>query len=251
MKVVVVGASSGLGRSIGVGLGQAGEQVALLARRRDRLEDAAREAGAGALVVECDVTDEKSCQRAIDEAAEGLGGIDGLVYAPAVGPLVPIADVSAETWRRVLDTNVVGASLITAAALPHLTESRGVAAYLSSVGGSQTPPWPGLGAYTVSKAALERLIEAWRTEHPSIGFCRVVIGDTAGGDGPNTTEFANEWDSDLAAELMPRWLDRGLMVGSLLEVDEIVRVVSAVLQTGAGASIPSIVITPRPPLENA
>jgi NAD(P)-dependent dehydrogenase (short-subunit alcohol dehydrogenase family) len=248
MKVVVVGASSGLGRSIGVGLGRQGDRVALLARRVDRLEDAAREAGAGALAISCDVTDEKACQRAVDEAAEGLGGIDGLVYAPAVGPLLPIADVSAETWRQVFDTNVIGASLITAAALPHLRESRGVAAYLSSVGGSHTPPWPGLGAYTVSKAALERLIEAWRVEHPSVGFCRVVIGDTAGGDGPNTTEFADEWDTDLAAELMPHWLERGLMVGSLLEVDEIVRVVSAVLGTGAGATIPSVVITPRPPL---
>jgi NAD(P)-dependent dehydrogenase (short-subunit alcohol dehydrogenase family) len=251
MKVVIVGASSGLGRSIGVRLGQQGEQVALLARRRERLEDAAREAGGGALAIGCDVTDEKSCRAAIDEAATGLAGIDGLVYAPAVGPLMPIADVSAEAWRHVLDTNVVGASLVTAAALPYLTESRGLAAYLSSVGGSQTPPWPGLGAYTVSKAALERLIEAWRVEHPAVGFCRVVVGDTAGGDGPNATEFANAWDADLAAELMPQWLDRGLLVGSLLDVEEIVRVISTVLHTGAGASIPSVVITPRPPLENA
>lgn len=246
MRVVVVGASSGLGRSIGVRLGRQGERVALLARRRDRLEEAAREAGTGALAICCDVTEEKSCQAAIDEAAQRLGGIDGLVYAPAVGPLGPIADVSAETWRHVFDTNVIGASLVTAAALPHLTESRGLAAYLSSVGGSQTPPWPGLAAYTVSKAALERLVEAWRAEHPAVGFCRVVVGDTAGGEGPDATEFANDWDTDLAADLMPRWLDRGLMVGSLLDIEEIVRVVRAVLQTGAGANIPSVVITPRP-----
>lgn len=246
MKVVVVGASSGLGRAIGVGLGRQGDRVALLARRRDRLEVAAREAGAGAIAIACDVTDEKSCQAAIDEAADSLDGIDGLVYAPAVGPLQPIADVSAETWRRVLDTNVIGASLITAAALPRLIESRGVAAYLSSVGGSHTPPWPGLGAYTVSKAALERLVEAWRAEHPTVGFCRVVIGDTAGGEGPNTTEFANQWDTDLAARLMPLWLEQGLMVGSLLDVEEIVRVVRVVLDTGAGATIRSVVITPRP-----
>jgi NAD(P)-dependent dehydrogenase (short-subunit alcohol dehydrogenase family) len=159
---------------------------------------------------------------------------------------MPIADVSAQLWRQVLDTNVVGASIVTAAALPHLIESRGSAAYLSSVGGSQTAPWPGLGAYTVSKAALERLVEAWRAEHPTVGFCRVVVGDTAGGEGPNATEFADRWDSDLAAELMPRWLDRGLLVGTLLDVAEIVRVIGAVLHTGAGASIPSVVITPRP-----
>jgi NADP-dependent 3-hydroxy acid dehydrogenase YdfG len=59
MRAVVVGASSGLGRCIGVGLGQRGAPVALLARRHDRLVDAAKEAGAGALAIRCDVTDEK------------------------------------------------------------------------------------------------------------------------------------------------------------------------------------------------
>ena len=246
MNVVVVGASSGLGRCIGVGLGQQGEQVALLARRHERLADAAREAGSGAIAVTCDVTDEKSCQAAIDEAAQRLGSVDGLVYAPAIGPLVRLADMPAQTWRDVFDVNVVGASLVTAAALPHLRESRGVAAYLSSVIGSVTAPWPGLGAYGVSKAALERLIEAWRVEHPEIGFSRIVVGDTAGGVGPNATQFADDWDTALAAELMPIWLERGLLTGTLLDPDELVSAVSTVLRAGAAASIASIVVTPRP-----
>jgi NAD(P)-dependent dehydrogenase (short-subunit alcohol dehydrogenase family) len=246
VNVVVVGASSGLGRCIGVGLGQQGEQVALLARRHERLADAAREAGSGAIAVTCDVTDEKSCQAAIDEAAQRLGSVDGLVYAPAIGPLVRLADMPAQTWRDVFDVNVVGASLVTAAALPHLRESRGVAAYLSSVIGSVTAPWPGLGAYGVSKAALERLIEAWRVEHPEIGFSRIVVGDTAGGAGPNATQFADDWDTALAAELMPIWLERGLLTGTLLDPDELVSAVSTVLRAGAAASIASIVVTPRP-----
>ena len=78
----------------------------------------------------------------------------------------------------------------------------------------------------------------------------MVVGDTAGGDGPNGTEFANQWDSDLAAELMPKWLDRGLLVGSLLDVEEVARVITTVLHTGVGASIASVVVTPRP-LENS
>jgi NAD(P)-dependent dehydrogenase (short-subunit alcohol dehydrogenase family) len=246
MNVVVVGASSGLGRCLGVGLGRQGERVALLARRHDRLVDAAAEAGPGAVAIGCDVTDEKSCQAAIDEAASRLGSIDGLVYAPAVGPLRRLAETSAQTWRHVFDVNVVGASLATAAALPHLRESRGVVAYLSSVGGSLTAPWPGLGAYCVSKAALERLVEAWRVEHPDIGFCRVVVGDTAGGAGPNATQFADGWDPELAAELMPTWLQRGLLSGTLLDPDELVNAVGAVLRAGAAASIASLVVTPRP-----
>ena len=91
MRAVVVGASSGLGRCIGVGLGQRGAQVALLARRHDLLLDAAKEAGPGTLAIACDVTDEKSCRAAIEEAARELDGIDGIVYTPAIGPLARFA----------------------------------------------------------------------------------------------------------------------------------------------------------------
>jgi len=122
-RTVVVGASSGLGRCIGVGLAQRGDQVALLARRLQRIEAAAKDAGPGAIAVECDVTDEASCRSAIGAAADALGGIDNIVYTPAVGPLVRMVDTDADTWRRIFDTNVIGASLVTAAAIPHLTAS--------------------------------------------------------------------------------------------------------------------------------
>jgi NAD(P)-dependent dehydrogenase (short-subunit alcohol dehydrogenase family) len=247
MRTVVVGASSGLGRCIGTGLGQRGEQVALLARRHGLLLDAAKEAGPGTLAIACDVTDPSSCRAAIEEAATGLGGIDGLVYTPAIGPLARLADVDPPTWRRAFETNVIGAASMTAAALPHLADSGGVAAYLSSVSASLTPPWPGLGAYVVTKAALDKLVEAWRIEHPSVGFTRVIVGDCAGGEGPAMTQFANNWDSELAAELGSIWSSRGYFAGSLLEVDELVRVVDTVLRCGAGASIPSVAVVPRPP----
>ena len=247
MKAVVVGASSGLGRCIAVGLGQRGADVALLARRHDRLVDAAEEAGPGSLAIACDVTEAASCDAAIDEAATGLGGIDSLVYAPGVGPLVRLADTDAGTWRRTFDTNVLGAALVTAAALPHLTASGGVAAYLSSVSASVTPPWPGLGAYAVTKAALDKLVEAWRGEHPRVGFTRVVVGDCAGGDGESMTEFASGWDSELATEVGTIWWERRYLSGALLEVEELVRVMDTVLRCGASASIPSVTVAPRPP----
>jgi len=247
MRAVVVGASSGLGRSIAIGLGQRGASVALLARRHDRLVDAAQEAGPGSLAIACDATNATSCQAAIEEAARGLGGIDALLYAPGVGPLGLLVDTDAETWRRTFETNVIGAALITAAAIPHLTESRGVAAYLTSVNGSLTPPWPGLGVYATTKAALETMVEAWRAEHPAVGFTRVIVGDCAGGEGHSMTEFANNWDMGLLSEFHPVWQERNLLSGSLMEVDELIRVVDLVLRCGASASIPSVAVTPRRP----
>ena len=246
MRTVVVGASSGLGRCIGIGLAQRGAQVALLARRRERLEQAAKEAGPGTLAITCDVTDEDSVRAAIADAAAGLGGIDALVYATGIGPLSRIEDTDAATWRNAFDTNVTGAAVVTSAALPHLAASEGRAVFLSSVSASMTPPWPGLAAYAVSKAALDKLVEAWRAEHPYIGFTRLVVGDCAGGEGDGMTEFANGWDTDLAAEFGMVWLNRNYLAGVLIDVEELITAVDAVLRSGASLSMPSVTVAPRP-----
>lgn len=222
-----------------------GARTALLARRRGRLELAAREAGSGALAIECDVTDPQSCRSAIAAAAAAFGGIDALVYTPAVGPLASLVDTDAHTWRQVFDTNVIGAALVTTAALPHLEAAQGTAVYLSSVSASVTPPWPGLGAYAVSKAALDKLVEAWRGEHPAIGFTRLVVGDCAGGEGDSGTGFADRWDPQLAADLIPQWLSRRYMNGQLIDPDELVAVVDAIARGGATLSVPSVTVAPR------
>ena len=248
MRAVVVGASSGLGRCIGVGLGQRGAQVALLARRRERLAAAAAEAGAGALAIECDVTGTASITSAIAKAAADLGGIDALVYTPAIGPLARLADTDADTWRRVFDTNVTGAAVVTAAAIPHLTRSGGTAVYLSSVSASLTPPWAGLGAYAVSKAALDKMVEAWRVEHPTVGFTRCTVGDCMGGEGDSMSAFpsASEWDWDLAGELHPVWQARGLLAGCFIDVEDLVNAVDGLLRSGQSLATPSITLAPRP-----
>ncbi|MCV7098988.1 SDR family NAD(P)-dependent oxidoreductase [Mycobacterium palustre] len=240
-RTVVVGASSGLGRCIGVGLARRGDRVALLARRRERIEAAAAEAGPGAVAVECDVTDESPCRAAIGAAADALGGMDNLVYTPAVGPLVRMVDTDAQTWRRIFDTNVIGASLVTAAAVPHLTASAGKAVYLSSDAGTFGPPWPGLGAYGVSKAALERLVEAWRAEHPDIGFTSLIVGECAGGEGDGQTGMNVGWDMDLAVKAVPLWSSRGCMPGKLMPVEDLVEVVHTILRTDAATSMPVVV----------
>jgi NAD(P)-dependent dehydrogenase (short-subunit alcohol dehydrogenase family) len=236
-----------LGRCIGIGLAKRGAHVALLARRVPRLEDAAAEAGPDAVAIECDVTSQQSAQEALAKAAGELGGIDSLIYAPAIGPLARLVDMDAATWARVFETNVTGAALTTAAALPHLRESGGIGVYLSSVSASLTPPWPGLGAYAVSKAALDKLVEAWSAEHPEVGFTRLVVGDCAGGEGDAMTEFPKDWDGELAAQVAPIWVARNYMAGNLMDVEHLVNVVHALLTGGAALSMPTIIAAPRRP----
>lgn len=245
-KTVVIGASSGLGRCIGVGLARRGDHVALLARRRERIEAAAKDAGPDAIAIACDVTDEALCRSAINDAADALGGIDNLVYTPAVGPLVRMVDTDAETWRRVFDTNVIGAALATAAAVPYLTSSVGKAVYLSSDAGTLGPPWPGLGAYGVSKAALERLVDAWRAEHPDIGFTCLIVGECPGGEGDGATGMNIGWDLELAQQAYPLWLSRGCMPGKLMPVEDLIEVVHMILHTDAATSMPVVIARGAP-----
>lgn len=220
----------------------------MMARREDLLVDAATEAGPGTLAIRCDVTDESSCRQAIDEAADKLGGIDAVVVSAGIGELRRIEELDAATWQRVFATNVIGASSITTAALPHLKVSNGMAAYLSSVSASLTSPWPGLASYTVTKAALDKLVEAWRAEHPEVGFTRLIVGECAGGQGEGISQLTASWDMELAGELFPAWTARGLLTDKLMDVDHFVSSVDSLVRCGSTVSIPTVAVTPRRPI---
>jgi NAD(P)-dependent dehydrogenase (short-subunit alcohol dehydrogenase family) len=244
-RVAVVGASAGLGRSIGVGLAQLGSRVAFLARRHDRLVKAADEAGNGALAVTCDVTDAAVCRQAIAEVVDAFDGLDALVYTTGVGVLAPLAEVSDEQWAQLFATNVTGASLVTAAAAPHLSESAGSAVYLSSLSASYTTPWPFLGSYAVTKAALDKLVEAWRIEHPNTGFTRLAVGDSLGGTGDSQTEFNKSWDPDALESAIRFWMEHKYMLGGLIDVNHLVTVVDNVIRCGSSSFIPYLTLAPR------
>ncbi len=235
-RILVVGASSGVGREIGLAASHAGARVAFAARRADRLEEAVARAPGEAVAVRCDVTDDADCARAVADAVAGLGGLDALVYAAGGSPLGMLENASRDTWQRVLDVNVVGASQITAAALPHLRESEGRAVYVSSYAVRQS--LPGLGLYRVSKLALDGVIECWRMEHPDVAFTRVVVGNT------KDTEFAAAWDADALKEAMDVWLARNLFpAATMMPVEVLAEAVLSVL--AVRGYVDDIAVMPR------
>ena len=158
--------------------------------------------------------------------------------SPSTSP-APAASVSA-AWSSGLSPS------LTAAAMPHLTASAGKVVYLSSDAGPYGPAWPGLGAYGVSKAALERLVEAWRAEHPDVGFTNLIVGECAGGEGDAATGMNAGWDMDLAMQAYPLWVSRGCMPGKLMPVEDLIGVVHTILSTNSSTSMPLVVARGAP-----
>jgi NAD(P)-dependent dehydrogenase (short-subunit alcohol dehydrogenase family) len=237
-RILVVGASAGIGRVVGQELAREGAAVAFAARRVELCEEAAKESvGGRSIGLACDVTVPEMCAGAVEAAVERLGGIDDVVYSAGLISLVAAKEADEDWWRRTFETNVMGASLITRAALPHVQRSGGSYVYLSSVAG-HTGPWPGLGVYASSKAALNRMIDTWRSEHPDLGFARISVGPTA--DGATTAE------ADASAfPHQTRWAGLGLTSGAAAEARSIARVVSLILTEQC--RIWDVTVQPRDP----
>ncbi len=118
---LVTGASSGIGEATAVALAAQGAQVAVAARRRDRLEDLADRIGRDrVLVLETDVTDEAQARAMVDRTVAAHGRLDTLVNNAGVMLLGPIVDAPVDEWRRMVELNLLGLLYCTHAALPHL-----------------------------------------------------------------------------------------------------------------------------------
>ena len=209
-RILVVGASSGLGRESGHALAREGARVAFAARRIDRIEAAAAQARGGAFALACDVRDEGSCRATVAAAVARMGGLDALVYAPGISTFGPIEEIDGSDWQDCFATNVLGLSLILNAAIGELEATRGKVVVFSSISIDDSPPRPKQATYLVTKAALERLIQAWQGEHRLVGFTSIANGDTL-------TEFGFGQDAAKLAPIVQRWFELDYMYGRMME----------------------------------
>ena len=224
-RILIVGASSGIGRSLGLQAAAAGAVVAFAARRSELVESAAAQAGGSSVGLVADVRDPTACEELVEAAVEALGGLDDVVYSTAIDLLTRLTDADAETWADTFATNVTGAALVTTAALPHLRANGGRAVYISA--SSVDRPLPGMGVYASSKAALETMVRAWQAEHPDVCFALARVGSALG------TDVTASWDRDLLIELAGTWNALGYVhdngPGGPMTVDQAAAAVLGVL----------------------
>lgn len=171
--VLVTGASSGIGRATAQALAARGDRVALLARRRDRLDEVAAELAPSALgehlVVPCDVTDAVAVEAAIETIERAFGRLDLVVNDAGMGYRARVVELEPELVRQVLATNVEGLLFVCRSTHRLLCASeRPVVVNVSSVVGRRGIP--GQAVYAASKAAVCSIGEALRLEWATDGI---------------------------------------------------------------------------------
>jgi NAD(P)-dependent dehydrogenase (short-subunit alcohol dehydrogenase family) len=152
---IVTGASSGLGVAFAQALAEAGADVALAARRVDRLEETVRlveAAGRRAIAVRTDVSSPEDCQALVDTTVAELGRVDVLVNNAGVGTAVPATRETPEQFRSVIDVNLNGCYWM-AQACGRVMQPGSSIINISSVLGITTAGLP-QAAYSASKAGL-------------------------------------------------------------------------------------------------
>jgi NADP-dependent 3-hydroxy acid dehydrogenase YdfG len=163
---LVTGASSGIGEATALALAEAGAQVAIAARRRDRLEALAarlQALGAAPTVLVADLVQESEAQRVVTETEARYGRLDILVNNAGVMYLEPVIDADLGRWRHMLELNVLSLIASTQAALPGMRARRdGHIVNISSTAGRVANP--NAAAYSATKFGVVAFSEALRRE---------------------------------------------------------------------------------------
>ena len=240
--VLVTGASSGIGEATARTFAAHGAHVAIVARRRDRLEalaTAIRGTYGSALVIEADITDDAAARDAVARTVAEFGRLDTLVNNAGVMLLGAIATADPGHWKRMLDLNVSALMHMSHAALPHLKAAaaegpRHVAdiVNVSSVAGRVSRS--GSGVYSATKFAVGAFSESLRLEVTK-AHVRVALVEP----GLVATELLEQNDATVRAIIAER-------IGSIesLHADDIANGIAYIVTRPRHVAINELLIRP-------
>jgi NAD(P)-dependent dehydrogenase (short-subunit alcohol dehydrogenase family) len=167
-KLVITGAARGIGEKVARLAAARGARVAVIGLEPDRLSALADDLGPAASWREADVRDGAALRSAIDDCAQGMGGIDAVIANAGIAAYGTIRQADEDSFERVLDINVNGVFRTLKYATPHLERSRGHAMVVASA--ISFTPLLGLASYAASKAGVEVLALAYRQEVAHLGI---------------------------------------------------------------------------------
>src|SRR5436190_4908251 len=166
--VLITGAARGIGADAARRVAGRGARVALIGLEPDELQAVAADCGPDALWFEADVTDRSALETAIDLTAERAGGIDVVVANAGIAAGGPIRNMPEESFRAVIEVNLIGVWRTPRLSLPHVIERRGYLMPVASMA-AIVPQFPGFVPYSTSKAGLEAMAKGIRVEIAHLG----------------------------------------------------------------------------------
>ena len=200
----ITGSSRGFGREIAEAALRRGDRVVATARKSDQLDDLLKEYGEQVLTFALDVTDSAAANRAIDAAINSFGSLDVVVNNAGYADSAPVEEMSEESFRDQIETNLFGVVNVTKAALPIFHQQRsGHFLQFSSIGG-RVGGSPGLGAYQTAKFAVEGFSEVLNAEVKPLGI-KVTIVEPGGfrtdwgGSSMHTSTVGTDYEETVGA----------------------------------------------------
>jgi NAD(P)-dependent dehydrogenase (short-subunit alcohol dehydrogenase family) len=226
-KVVVTGASSGIGYDVALAFGERGAKVAVLARRKELLSELADKIAKGGGVgvpVACDVTDRKQVRSAIEESNRALGAIDILVNSAGILLPAKFEEMDPEDLEKMLEVNLLGTVHTMQAVLPIMRKAgRGSIVNIASLAGRRgmSP----LGGYCATKFAVTGLSEAIRTELYGSGITVSLVMPGLV-DTPMATDAVRKTAQGLekappGMSMPPRWVTWAVFAAVALRLPEV------------------------------
>ncbi len=226
---VVSGAGSGLGREIALALSRRGHPLLLLGRRLETLSETRSAAAGEALALACDVREPGQVAGVAALVAERWGAAEVVVPAAGVAAVASLEDTTPETFRRILDTNLLGVFLLFRALLPDMRRlGRGWLVPLLSM--AATRGFPGWSAYGASKWGLRGLVAALREELRDSGV-RVTAIYPGAADTSLWADLPGDWDR--SRMIPPREVARAVL--HALDADPLATVEEIHLAPAGGA----------------
>jgi NAD(P)-dependent dehydrogenase (short-subunit alcohol dehydrogenase family) len=193
-RIVLTGASGGLGRVLAHAFTSAGAHVALVGRRLDLLKDAASSLPGEFLICQADVSNAADNDHVADEVIRAWGGIDTWIANAGISPVLePVLAMKPETWRKIQEVNLDGAFHGARAAAGRMIPAGQGGRIVVTTSVLADRPRPNLAAYSASKAGATALVKALAME---LGTHRITVNAVAPGwfDSP----LASFWTRDKA-----------------------------------------------------
>jgi NADP-dependent 3-hydroxy acid dehydrogenase YdfG len=173
-RVLVTGASSGIGAATCRSIVGRGGSVVMLARRKERLDDLSEELGDRAVAVAADVTDLEGLEASIDEAARRLGGLDGVIAVAGKMMTGTLTTGTPQLWREIVDLNLIGPLATVRYSTNHFSSAGRRDVVIVGSTGALTP-MPGVGVYAASKRGLEAAFDSLRLELAPAGINTTLV----------------------------------------------------------------------------